>query len=64
MPLIIFFQGLGIFNPYSRWEAILEIGLILAIIVILAEVTESKRKLLQKFLTETWNFLEQRAKAQ
>ncbi len=63
MPLLIFFQALGIFNPYLWWSAFLEIGLVLGVITILAQYTEAKRKPCQKVFTQLWDQIEARIQA-
>jgi hypothetical protein len=53
--LILFVRSLNIFNPYIWWQAVLEIGLILAVIVVLSEFTESKRGILQRWIGRVWD---------
>lgn len=60
-PFILFFDAAGIFNPHIWWQAVLEIGLILASIIALSEVTESKRGLWKKALEYLWEWFEPRA---
>jgi peptidoglycan/LPS O-acetylase OafA/YrhL len=54
-PLLLFIRALGLFKPFIWWQAALEVGLILAIIFTLSEFTESKRPLLQKWITQLWD---------
>ena len=55
MPLLVFFNALGVFQPQLWWSAVLEIGLVLLVIVVLAELTESRRKSLQRLVTRFWD---------
>jgi peptidoglycan/LPS O-acetylase OafA/YrhL len=54
-PVILFFGALGIFNPTVWWQAAVEIVLILAIIVALSEITESKRGHWKKAMETIWD---------
>ena len=53
-PIILFFYALGIFHPEVWWQGSLEVGLILALIIGLSELTESKRGLWKKALEKIW----------
>lgn len=53
-PLILFFGAVGIFNPHIWWQALPEIGLILASIICISEVTESKRGLWKRAIEDLW----------
>jgi peptidoglycan/LPS O-acetylase OafA/YrhL len=55
MPLIVFVNTLGFFHPYVWWNAGLGIASILAVIVALSELTESRRKSVQKFIASLWD---------
>jgi peptidoglycan/LPS O-acetylase OafA/YrhL len=60
-PCILFFAAVGIFNPHVWWQAILEIGLILTVIIMVSEVTESKRGLWKKVMESIWERWEPKA---
>jgi peptidoglycan/LPS O-acetylase OafA/YrhL len=60
-PCILFFAAVGIFNPHVWWQAILEIGLILTVIIMVSEVTESKRGLWKKGMESIWERWEPKA---
>lgn len=54
-PIILFVHALNVFNPYIWWQAVIEIALILACIIALSELTESKRHLWRKAMENMWN---------
>jgi peptidoglycan/LPS O-acetylase OafA/YrhL len=55
-PLIVFASALGIFSPSIWWSAALEVALILAVIIALGELTESKRRFWQRGFDAAWGW--------
>ena len=56
-PLIFFVATLPFFNAFVWWNVVLAVVAILAVIIVLSEFTESKRKLFQKAITLGWDRL-------
>jgi len=50
LPLIYFVQAMGLFDPHIVWQTLLAIAAILGVILGLSELTETKRKFLQRAL--------------
>jgi peptidoglycan/LPS O-acetylase OafA/YrhL len=53
-PLILFFAAIAVFNPMVWWQGILQVFLILALIIGLGELTESKRGLWKRGIEYLW----------